>query len=97
MSLAQNLVEVEVLDMSPSWLAGGLAANFARVQILVTFYEGDPCLWLDAIEREEMPTDDGDQSFLETMHQRMSTDSALIDDLRRIVGEFASRFGSPAY
>ena len=94
MSLALNPVEVEVLDMSPRGLAGGMAANFARVQILVTFYEGDPRLWMDAIERQEMPSDDGDQHFLESMQQRMSNDPTLLDDLRRIVGEFAARFGS---
>jgi hypothetical protein len=95
-SLSFNPVEVEILEMSPRWLAGGMAASFARVQILVTFYEGDPRLWLDAIERDEMPADEGDQSFLETMQQRIDADPRLIDDLRRIVGEFAARFGSGA-
>lgn len=96
MSLSFNPVEVEILEMSPRWLAGGMAASFARVQILVTFYEGDPRLWLDAIERDEMPQDEGDLSFLETMQQRIAADPRLIEDLRRIVGEFAARFGSGA-
>jgi hypothetical protein len=95
-SLSFNPVEVEILEMSPRWLAGGMAASFARVQILVTFYEGDPRLWLDAIERDEMPADEGDLNFLETMQPRIDADPRLIDDLRRIVGEFAARFGSGA-
>jgi hypothetical protein len=89
-------VPVEILDFSPRWLAGGLAANFARVQILVTFYDGDPRLWLEAIQREETPGDEADVAFLETMQQRINSDDSLVDDLRRIVNEFASRVGSVA-
>jgi hypothetical protein len=87
-------VSVEILDLSPSWLAGGLAASFARVQILVTFYDGDPQLWLDAIESGETPGDEADETFLYTMQQRMSDDPRLLADMRRIIGEFAARFGT---
>jgi hypothetical protein len=89
-------VPVEVLDLTPRWLTGGLAASFARVQILVTFYDGDPQLWLDAIERGETPGDDADQTFLLTMQRRMAADPKLLADMRRIIAEFASRFGSMA-
>ena len=89
-------VPVEVLEFSPRWLAGGLAASFARVQILVTFYDGDPRLWRDAIENGETPADDADLNFLDAMVQRIASDSDLIDDLRRIVREFAARAGSLA-
>lgn len=94
MSVAYNEVPVELLDLSPRWLAGGLAASFARVQILVTFYDGDPRLWLEAIDRGETPGDDADESFLVTMQGRISSDPDLVSDMRRIVGEFAARFGS---
>ena len=62
-------VPVEILDLSPHWLAGGLAASFARVQILVTFYDGDPQLRaLDAIERGETPGDEADpETFLQIL------------------------------
>lgn len=89
-------VPVEVLELTPRWLAGGLAASFARVQILVSFYDGDPRLWLDAIERGETPGDAADEAFLETMTRRIARDPHLIGDLRRIIGEFASRAGSLA-
>lgn len=94
MSFYSFEVPVEILDLSPRWLAGGLAASFARVQILVTFYDGDPQLWLDAIERGETPGDEADETFLQTMQQRMNDDPQLLPDMRRIVGEFASRFGA---
>jgi len=41
-------VPVEVLDAGPRWY-GGLAANFARVQMLVTWYGSDPDRYLVAI------------------------------------------------
>ncbi|HEX6100669.1 MAG TPA: hypothetical protein VF432_30410 [Thermoanaerobaculia bacterium] len=96
MSLSYSLMEVpvEVLELTPRWLAGGLAASFARVQILVSFYDGDPQLWQEAIERGETPGDDADLSFLDAMTERIAVDPHLVDDLRRIVGEFAARAGN---
>ena len=87
-------VPVEVIELTPRWLAGGLAASFARVQILVSFYDGDPQLWQEAIERGETPADEADVAFLETITRRIADDARLIDDLRRIVGEFAARAGN---
>lgn len=92
MSLSFGEVPVEILELTPQWLAGGLAAAFARVQILVTFYDGDPQLWHEAIGRGEMPEDESDLAFLESMQQRVHDDPRLIPDLRRIVSEFAARF-----
>lgn len=89
-------VPVEILEFTPRWLAGGLAASFARVQILVSFYDGDPQLWQEAIERGETPGDEADLSFLDTITRRIADDPKLIDDLRRIVGEFAARAGNLA-
>ena len=87
-------VPVEIIELTPRWLAGGMAASFARVQILVTFYDGDPQLWQEAIERGETPGDEADLSFLDTMTRRIADDPNLIDDLRRIIGEFARRLGN---
>ena len=89
-------VPVEILELTPRWLAGGLAASFARVQILVTFYDGDPLLWMQAIERGQAPGDDSDLEFLRRMRQRLDHDPTLLDDMRRIVHEFAARVGSVA-
>lgn len=97
LSLSYGDVPVEILELTPRWLAGGLAANFARVQILVTFYDGDPQLWMEAIDRGQTPADDGDLLFLETMSQRIASDARFIEDMRRIVSEFAARFGGITY
>jgi len=87
-------VEVEVLELTPRWLAGGLAASFARVQILVSYYDGDPVRWQQEIERGQMPGDESDVAFLTAIADRMRNDPALLDDMRRLVGEFAARVGS---
>ena len=89
-------VEVEVLELTPRWLAGGLAASFARVQILISFYDGDPSRWLRAIERGQTPGDESDVDFLRKMQARLDADPALLHDVRRIVGEFAARVGTVA-
>jgi hypothetical protein len=87
-------VPFEVLELTPRWLAGGLAASFARVQILVTYYDGDPARWQQEIERGQMPGDESDIEFLAAIGERLRNDPALLADMRRIVGEFAARVGS---
>jgi hypothetical protein len=87
-------VPVEVLELTPRWLAGGLAASFARVQILVTYYDGDPRRWIQDIERGQTPGDESDLDFLRRIQQRIEYDPALLNDMRRIVIEFATRVGS---
>ena len=84
--------QVEVLDAGPRWSYGMLAANFARVQILVTWYGGNPDRYLAAIE--DGFEDPDDRPFVETLKLRLGTDRHLLDDMRRIVGEFASRFSA---
>ena len=90
--------EVDVIDWAPRWSFWGLSANFARVQILLTVFDGDPDKWLDAIERWGREFDEGDVPFLVAMKQRLGEDPSLLDDMRRIMTEFAERFGTgPAY
>ena len=85
-------VPVEVLDGAPRWSYGSLAANFARVQILISWYGGDPDRYLDAVEQGM--EDEADVPFLVVMKQRLAEDPDLVDDMRRIVDEFAVRFGN---
>ena len=83
-------VPVEVLDAGPRWSYGGLAANFARVQILVAWYGGDPDRYLAAIANGI--EDAEDVEFLRQIKQRLHVEPSLLTDMRRIVGEFANRF-----
>lgn len=83
-------VPVEVLAAGPRWSYGGLAANFARVQILVAWYGGDPDRYLAAIANGI--EDAEDVEFLHQIKQRLDVEPSLLADMRRIVGEFANRF-----
>jgi len=83
-------VPVEVLDAGPRWSYGSLAANFARVQMLVAFYGCDPDRYLTAIAQGI--EDAEDREFLRHIKDRLRLDPSLLDDMRRIVGEFATRF-----
>ena len=83
-------VPVEVVDAGPRWSFSSLAANFARVELLIGWYGGDPDRYLDAVERGA--EDESDVPFLVVMKQRLKQDPSLLDDMRRLVDEFASRF-----
>jgi hypothetical protein len=87
-STIHSPVEVEILDGGPRWSYGLLAANFARVQILVTWYGGNPDRYLAAIE--DGVEDSDDRPFVETLRRRLASDRHLLDDMRRIVNEFAT-------
>jgi hypothetical protein len=86
-------VPVEILEWTPRWSLGAIAANFARMQMLLTLFDGDPDKWLEMIERTGSSDDETDVPFLVVMKQRIAEDPGFMEDMRRIVGEFAARFG----
>ena len=85
---------VEVLEWTPRWGFSGASANFARLQILLTVFDGDPDKWLDAVVRWGNKGDDIDVPFLVAMKQRIAEDPRFLDDMRRIMRDFSERFGS---
>lgn len=87
-------VPVEVVEWTPRWSLGTIAANFARMQMLLTLFDGDPDKWLEMIERNGSAEDQADVPFLAVMKQRIADEPGFIDDMRRIVGEFVARFGN---
>lgn len=92
MSLIRNAaseVKVEILDDGPRWSFGSLAANFARVQLLISWYGGDPERYLAAIRGGI--EDQTDMPFLLSIQSRLRAEPHLLEDMRRIVNEFASR------
>lgn len=88
-SVSNAVAEVEVLDAGPRWSYGAVAATFARVQILFAWYGGNPDRYLEAIARGY--EDAEDREFVEELKLRLAEDPSFLDDMRRIVGEFASR------
>jgi len=86
-------VSVEVLEWTPRWSLGAVAANFARMQVLLTLFDGDPDKWLALIEGGEgSAEDDADVPFLVVMKQRIAEDPGFLADMRRIIDAFAIRF-----
>ena len=86
-------VSVEVLEWTPRWSLGAVAANFARMQMLLTLFDGDPDKWLELIERGDATAeDDADAQFLLALKPRIAADPDFLTDMRRIIDAFASRF-----
>jgi len=74
-----------------------LVANFARVHILVTLFDGDPDKWLSFIRREGTAEErQFDQPFVEEVKQRQAREPQLIDDMRRLVRQFSALFARPS-
>lgn len=69
----------------------GVAEDFARVQILLSLFDGDPEKWLAQIDPHGSPEMDGDVAFLRDVQQRLIDDPNYLEDMRRIVREFAAR------
>ena len=84
---------VEILEWTPRWGFSGASANFARLQILMTIFDGDPDKWLDAIVRWGNKGDDIDVPFLVALKQHIAHDPTFLDDMRRIMRDFSERFG----
>ena len=68
-----------------------LVANFARVHILVSLFDGDPEKWIRFILRNGTDIErTTDLPFVQALKKRIDREPLLIDDLRRIVREFST-------
>lgn len=71
-----------------------LVANFARVHILISLFDGDADRWLQFIRTEGTPEErEYDLPFVVDLQQRLSAEPSLIDDMRRVVRDFSAMFG----
>lgn len=86
-----EMAVIEGIDWLPRWSWFGVAEDFARVQILLTVFDGDPDKWLAMIRNSGTPEDQADVPFLLDIKQRMNQDAEVIGDMRRIVREFTER------
>ncbi|HEX9983343.1 MAG TPA: hypothetical protein VGF69_08765 [Thermoanaerobaculia bacterium] len=81
-------MQFETYELMPTWSLYGLAENFARLQILLTLFDGDPEKWLDFIdrfgsERERLE----DVPFLEELKVRLAEDPEALEQMRRLIRE----------
>ena|SRR5947208_13728632 len=85
--------EVEAYELVETWRLSELVANFARIHILVTLFDGKPDLWLDFIDRDGTREErEYDRPFIMTLKQRMSEDPTLLETMRRLVRDVSSLF-----
>jgi len=85
--------EVEAYELVETWRLSELVANFARIHILVTLFDGKPDLWLDFIDRDGTPEErEYDGPFVRGLKQRMSLDPTLLETMRRLVRDVSSLF-----
>jgi hypothetical protein len=85
--------EVETYEWVQTWRLSELVANFARVHILVTLFDGDPDKWLEFINRDGTPEErQYDAPFVREMKERLAADPALAGEMRRIVRDVSFLF-----
>ncbi len=81
---------VEVYDWIDTSHLTGLVANFARVHVLFSLFDGDPAKWLRMIEADGTRAErENDVPFLRDLQQRMEHDPAFAHKLRHAVTDFA--------
>jgi len=70
-----------------------LVANFARVHILVSLFDGDPGKWIDFILRDGTAEERAhDLPFVQQVQRRLASDPGFIQEMRRLVREFSTLF-----
>ncbi|HKO54618.1 MAG TPA: hypothetical protein VJ276_02000 [Thermoanaerobaculia bacterium] len=73
-----------------------LVANFARVHILISIFDGDPDRWLRFITTEGTSEErEHDLPFVIDLQQRLAAEPFLIEDMRRLVRDFSAMFTRP--
>ncbi len=84
---------VEAFDWIRTSSLSELVANFARVHILVSLFDGDHGKWREFILRDGTDEErQHDLPFVERISERMAGDPLLLDHLRRLVREFSTIF-----
>ena len=74
-----------------------LVANFARVHIFLSLFDGNPDKWLDFIEQDGTADERAyDRPFIESLKRTMESDPAHLERIRRLMVEFSTLFASRA-
>lgn len=90
---APEAPDIQAFELVETWRLSELVANFARIHILVTLFDGKPDLWLDFIDRDGTQEErEYDRPFITTLKQRMSDDPTLLETMRRLVRDVSSLF-----
>lgn len=70
-----------------------LVANFARVHMLVSFFDGDPAKWLELIETSgTLDERVNDLPFVLAMQDELERDPGKLETMRRLVQDVSELF-----
>ena len=77
-------VAVEAYEWVDTMNLGEVAANFARAQLLVTLFDGDPDKWITFIENCGTPAErERDLPYAREIKRRLDDDPKHVERLRR--------------
>jgi hypothetical protein len=77
-------VAVEAYEWVDTMNLGEVAANFARAQLLVTLFDGDPDKWIAFIETSGTPQErERDLPYAREVKRRLGDDPKHVERLRR--------------
>ncbi len=81
---------VETYDLIDTTNLSALVANFARVHMLLSMFDGEPDKWIEFFESCGTPEERRrDLPFAEEIRRRMTEDPEYLSRLRRVVGELS--------
>jgi hypothetical protein len=81
---------VETYDLIDTTNLSALVANFARVHMLLSMFDGEPDKWIEFFESSGTAEERRrDLPFAEEIKQRMIEDPDYLSRLRRVVGELS--------
>ena len=76
-------VAVEAYEWVDTVNLGEVAANFARAQLLITLFDGDPDKWISFIEHNGTPQErEGDLTYAREVKRRLAADPNHVERLR---------------
>ena len=82
---------VETYDWIDTRNLSELVANFARIHMLLSLFDGEPNKWIDFLESSGTDEERAlDLPFAEALKRRVIDDPGLIERLRQVVREFSA-------
>ena len=86
-----HAMAVETYDWVDTTNLSALVANFARVHMLLSLFDGDPDKWIEFLQwhgtdeerRRDLP-------FAENLKRRIAEDHDHLERLRRVVRDFST-------
>ena len=81
---------VETYDWVETGNLSVLVANFARIHMLFSLFDGDPDKWIDFLESHGTADERrNDLPFAEELKRRITDDARHLDRLRQAVRDFS--------